>query len=240
MTTEPTIQTPTTVLPTWVHTWINLVKAHEKLVLIAVGGLILFHSYSKGIDAWVNYEQSKSKPAQVIVKTDETQVKLLTQELAAMQKQYAATIKQLEAALAKSQTDLAARQAQDAQLPLPELASRWTDLTVAPQGSITSNPNGTVTVTGDVAHVTVSELEKVPALTEQLIDTQQELKGCTDVSAQQQAVLAATTKQLADEKVSHKDDIATLKAKNRKSWLNGFKWGAISGFVAGVFVGHSI
>ncbi len=241
MTITPTNSTaPMTILPTWVHTWINLVKAHEKLILILVTGGLVFHFYSTGIDAWVNYEKSKAKPAQQVVIVDDTKTKLLTEQLAALQKQYAVTVKQLQADLAKTQADLEARQAQDAVLPLPELAAHWGDLIVAPQGSIVSNPNGTVTVTGDVAHTTVSELEKVPALTEQLLDTQKELNGCTTLSAQQTAVIAANAKELADEKTSHKDDVKELKAQNRKSWLNGFKWGAIISFVPGIFVGHKI
>jgi hypothetical protein len=241
MTTTPTTPTATTtILPTWVHTWINLVKAHEKMVVILIAGALAFHFYGKTINAWVDYEKSKAKPAQVIVQKDDTETKILAAQLAQLRQQYALQTQKLEADLAKTQADLATRQAQDAVLPLPELATRWEELVVAPAGSVTSNPNGTITVTGDVAHTTVSELEKVPALTEQLLDTQTELKGCTTLSTQKDTVIAQGVKDLTDEKTSHKDDVAQLKAEKKKSWLNGFKWGAIVGLVGGAFVGHRI
>lgn len=229
-----------TLLPTWVHTWINLVKAHEKMVAILISGFLIFHFYGKTIDTWYNYEKGKSNQAKQVVIVDDQKTKILAAQLATMQKQYDTTIRQLQADLVKSQTDLAAREAQDAVLPLPELASHWADLVVAPASSVVSNPNGTVTVTGDVAHTTVSELEKVPALTEQLLDTQNELQGCTKLSTEKDAVIAQGTKDLTDEKASHAQDVKTLTAKARKSWLSGFKWGAVAGFVGGIFIGHKI
>ena len=44
------------------------------------------------------------------------------------------------------------------------------------------------------------------------------------------------TKDVADAKLQDAADVKTLTSSKKKSWLNGFKWGAIAGVTLGIIV----
>lgn len=234
-------------IPAWITTteaiiknWANFIKSHEKLVIIIGLAALLFHFGEKGLTAWENHDKRIANIAQQKVDTDTIANKQLSTELAQLKLEIAAKNIQLEAQIAASKQKLIVQQKIDANLPLPELSVRWVSLLALPADSITPKPDGTISVTTDAAHTTVNEIEKVGPLTEQLLDTQSELKGCAVLSAKKDDAITGINKELTDEKAARKDDAKTAKDAQRKSWLRGFKWGAIVGFVGGVVALHKI
>jgi len=240
MTETPANQTLT---PAWITTteamvkhWATFIKAHEKLVIVIGLGALLFHFGEKGLTAWENHDKRIANIAQQKVDTDTAANKQLATELAQLKLEIAAKNLQLEAQIAASKQKLIVQQKIDQNLPLPELSARWVSLLSLPADSITPKSDGTISVTTDAAHTTVNELDKVGPLTEQLLDTQSELKGCTILSAKKDDAITGLNKQLTDEQTARKDDQKLAAIKQKKSFLRGFKWGAIVGFVGGIWI----
>src|ERR1700675_3613253 len=57
--------------------YVTWLKAHEKIVLIAVAAFLAFHMYSKGIDAWTAHDQRTATAANTQAKSLETQLATL-------------------------------------------------------------------------------------------------------------------------------------------------------------------
>jgi hypothetical protein len=177
MTTEAT----NSLIPSWVHTtealvkhWATFIKAHEKLILAIIIAFVAIHYADKGYNAYGNYLKSKTTAdnaqiAQLQKQNESTQAKL--NEMVAEFKVQSALD---ELKIAKAKQTVVIKQKEDAALPLPDLSKRWEEILVLPSGSITPQSNGTVAVSTDAAHTTVSELEKVGPLTDQY------LAGCRD------------------------------------------------------------
>lgn len=231
MTTTPsnssiaTTENPT-ILPKWVVTWETFVKAHEKIIIVLVMGLLLWHFGDKAYDAYENYRKEQASITQQQLTQATTDNKTLAQTLAQMQIKYDADILALNAKIAKSKQTVIIQQKTDAALPLPDLSARWQSMLTLPEGSITPQPNGTIAVTSDDAHATVNELDKVGPLTDQNVDLTVELKSCTDLSAQKDKTLAGVQNELALDKKARADDAQTAKDSQRKSFWKGTKWGA--------------
>lgn len=211
------------------------VKAHERVLVIGLSAALLFHFGEKGLNAWEQHDAKRGTAQQIIVKQDDAQLKTLQAQLAAQQTQNAANIARLNAAIANGLATLKQRQQIDEQLPPSDLASRWSELIALPN-SVTPTTTGSFTVSEDAAHATVNELEKVPQLTEQVLDTQAQVASCQKTLDTANQTVVASTKELADEKKSHADDVATLKVENKKKWMNGFKWGYIAGIGTAVAI----
>ena len=238
---------PNPIVPTWILTteaivkhWVTFIKGHEKLIVIIGLGALLFHFGEKGLSAWENHDKRIANIAQQKVDTDAAANQTLATELANLKLEIAAKNLQLEAQIAASKQKLVVQQKIDANLPLPELSNRWISLLALPADSITPKPDGTIAITTDAAHTTVNEIEKVGPLTEQLLDTQNELKGCSVLSAKKDDAITGLNKQLTDEQAARKDDQKLAAVKQKRAWMRGFKVGAIVGFIGGVFIGHGV
>lgn len=222
--------------------WITFIKAHERLCLVALAGLVLWFGIGKIDTLIANHDKANLTQAQIADKVqadkDATTAAVALQQAAEFQKlaqQEAADKALLLQQNATLTAALAARQKTDATLPPTELVARWNAL--VPAGA-TVSPNG-VNVTSNGAVTTVQELEKVPVLT-------QELANETKIAGDNAALLAArstqvdtlntlvnglNTKATLDAKVCS-DQIAVVKADARKSKR---KW-----FIGGVITGLSI
>src|SRR5579859_6208144 len=231
-----------TLTPTWITNteaivkhWVTFIKGHEKIFLIIGLGALLFHFGEKGLTAWENHDKRIANIAQQKVDTDIQANKQLTTELAQLKLEIAAKNLQLEAQIAASKQKLIVQQKIDQNLPLPELSARWISLLSLQADSVTPKPDGTIAVTTDAAHTTVNELEKVAPLTEQLLDTQNELKGCNTLSAKKDESITGLSKQLTDEQTARKDDQKLAKVQQKKAFIKGLKIGIVVGFIGGIF-----
>ena len=237
-TTPPTLLQ--TLEPQWVKTYAAFIKAHHTLFIILALAAFGFFGYSKAITAWDHHEQRLDSVAQQKVTADATANQQLLTQLAAQKANFDATLKANQALVTLLLSLLKARQVQDNALPLPDLGARWSTLLNLPPAAIVATPDNKLTLTSDASHATVNALEQLPVLTNQLSLATANLAGCQQVTAQQDKVIAGLNTQLTDTNTARAADQKAAKAAQKKAWLKGFKWGAIAGFVGGLFVAHKI
>ena len=225
--------------PTVLQNWIALFKAHEKFLTIALVLAFLFHFYSKGIDAFIGHESTKAQAAAVVVKTDDAATKDLTNQLADLKAQVATQTFAIAKDIQQRNQATTKQQAIDKTLAPPALATRWLQ-----QLKLTSGIDPTTgqqfAVSQDAAVSTVVALEEIPALTANVAALQTELNNDTTIINKQQDLIGKLNTDLTDEKKSHVADVNLEKAKAKRSFLRGFKVGAVAGFVGGLFIGHKI
>jgi hypothetical protein len=234
MTTTPQPLVSTTPPTSGFTHWINLIKAHEKLIIVAIMAIVLWHLGDKAYDAYGNYLKAEqnatnSQIAQVEQQNAATQARL--DELKAT---VAAQAKIDNAKIAAAKQKVIVAQQTDAALPLPLLSARWESLVTVPPGSVTPQPNGTVAVTTDAAHLTVNQLESIEPLQEQLSATQDQLKGCSTLSAQKDVQITGLNADIALQVQGRAEDAKVAKHTISVAYRKGLKHGLIIGFAAGI------
>lgn len=229
--------------------WIQFIKAHERLILVLVGLVILYIGYSK----WVSHKDQTDHDRMVVaheqVQVDGQaalqaagQVQQLTQANARLQQKIDLLQSEVTDAISNRDTQTKDRITHESTEPLGELATRWTTLVKAPTGTIT--PSGSSILVSDVgsrlttealergntAESDYSDLQKLDAGKDEQIRSLNQLVDSETNSARAQQVLLAA--QLADYKTNlqvAKDD---GKKNGRKSFWRGLAIGA--GAVAAV------
>jgi hypothetical protein len=220
-------------------------KAHEflaiALIIVVPVALLGNKALNKDYDAAVAREKSAEQTLQT---QKEQNDKLAIQNQQAQQQyqvllgQVSADNKKLTAEMLQLSQTLAARQKQDAALPLPELASRW-EFLIGTSG-ISSTENG-LQASPDAARATVSNLESLPVLKQQLADEttlagdkDKQITSLGQVVGGQNTEIAGLNIQLSDASKACQAQVAVA----RKSKWRWFKFGFVTGFVTGVATGH--
>src|ERR1700678_873838 len=159
-----------------IQTWL---QRHERLVLTAIAGVVLWFSIGR-IDTLIqNHDNANLQQAKVVAVAQAEK----TQELAAQAESQAAQFQALaekvqlqNAALEQANvtlaTALAKQQKTDATLPPSDLVARWNPL--VPPASTTVTPSG-VTLPSAGAVATVQALEQVPVLQTEVSNTKVQL-----------------------------------------------------------------
>jgi len=227
-------------IETVVGHWVTLIKAHEKLLIVAISAGTLLHFGNKGYDAYISHLKNEANATNTQIAQVEQQNKLTQAQLDKLKADVDLQVKIDDAKINAAKQTLIIKQKEVAALPLPELSKEWVSLLSLPDGSITPQPNGTVAVTTDAAHTTVNALESIPTLNTELSATQDQLRGCTDVREKQDTQITGLNTSLDLEKKGRAEDAKVAKQEQHKSWMRGFKWGAIAGFVGGVFALHKL
>lgn len=155
------------------------------------------------------------------------------------------------------------QQQQDLNASIPELGKRFEALVpnVNPADVKIAPDQKSVTIGQDTAQKTVAQLELVPSLQADKKDLEQQVKNGNDMLAGSQKALESQSKLTdAQAKVIDAQDkftgllqtqikqgdavceekVAIEKTKTKKAFLRGFKWGAITGFIGGLFAGHAV
>jgi hypothetical protein len=214
--------------------WVTIIKAHERLLLAIILSLTLIHFGDKAYDAYGKHLSAQTAAASEKVAAIEQSNAKIEADLAALKTSIDAKAIIDDAKIAKAKQTIIIKEKELAALPLPQLAAEWQSLLVLPEGSITPQANGTIAVTTDAAHTTVSELVKVGPLTDQLVATNDKLDGCNVVRAQQEKDITGLKSESAAKDV--KFDVAAKQAKHdvRHAYLKGLKHGLIIGVPVGV------
>ena len=226
---------------------------HERIVIVA---LVLVAGVFLG-NKWLNYA-SAQKDAKVaaltlVVNQDKQTVANLALQAAQAQATYQTTLdaitKQnvaLEASVAQESTILAQRQATDKALALPAVAQRIEILVPVAVGGITATTSGIV-MNDTAAHATLNVLEQVPTLASQLASETQVAQNNADLVTKSQAVnadlnkeVAALNMQIGDQTKQCKAEVASEKAKTKKAFIKGLKYGFVAGFAAGAYIMHAL
>lgn len=155
------------------------------------------------------------------------------------------------------------QQAVDLSASIPELGARFKALVpnVNPADVAVAADGKTVTIGQDTAEKTIAQLELVPSLqadnsdlTQQvkngqdmLSSSQKALGSQSDLTTAQQKVIDAQDKyntlletQLKQSDAVWQEKVDIEKTNTKKAFLKGFKWGAITGFIGGLFAGHAL
>lgn len=217
--------------------YILLLKAHEKLVILAVSAVLLWHIYGVGINAWVQHDQRQASLASQQVLLDAGKTQQLEQELQQLRQQVTEQNAQLNSGIQARQAATQAQRAADVQETPAERVTRLQDLLQVGKQDVQSSPiPGEVTFDAAAALKAQQQLEELASLKQDNIDLNTEVDNERHIVATQDEVIPALQKELADEKISHADDVKLAKAENKKQFLRGFKYGAIVGAIGGEIV----
>ncbi len=224
-------------------TYIKWLKAHERLLLVAVAGLALWFAIGKVDTLLVSHDKATVQQAQIIAQVQQekndalvAQMKKNDADKDALVAQVQARDAQLTQLQATLVTALANQQAKDKVLTPTDLTARLN--TLVPTAGATVTPNG-VLLPEQGAVATVVELEKAPVLAKQLAASNEELTNAEKlVAAEGQQVTdrdvlitGLQTKSVDDAKVCTAQ-IALVKAEARKSKRRWFLAGVVTGWFA--------
>lgn len=219
-------------------------KHHETLIIIVLG-FLLFWLVSGRIENIVaahdnnNLNTVKAELA-AQVDADKKTADLVAQQAADMKALNAKVLAQ-DAALAQANRALATalmqRQQTNNNLPLPELAARWSVLVPGAAGITFDGSH--LLVDSASSHATVNELEKVPALAAQLANETKIVDNTNTLlsSANGQVVTLNTLVAGKDAELKKADDqckadIKVVKDAARKSNRRWFIGGFVAGFMS--------
>lgn len=219
--------------------YIKWIVAHERLLLVAVIGLVIWFGIGK-IDTLIsnhdnaNLQQAKVAAAVQAEKNQETAAVVAQQaiDMKVLSDKVQAQNTALEQANLALVAALSKQQKIDATMTDPQLASRWN--TLVPDATVTTTSSG-VSLSSTGAHATVNELEKIPVLTQELSASQQESKNdlslLTSSSAQvvtlntlvagKDASLKAADNVCKEQIKVVKDEARTELHKAKRNWFIG-------------------
>jgi hypothetical protein len=223
--------------------YVQWVKAHERLLLVVAGGLVLWFALGK-IDTMIEHHDAAALhtaevTANIQADWNAKQAQIVAQQAAeykALADKVEAQNAALEAANVTLATALTKQQKTDAALPPTELVARWN--TLVPAAGSTVTPTG-VALPSTGAIATVQELERVPVLSSQIendrtqIANDERLIGA-GLSEKQSlyAQVDGLKLQIVDDTKVCKAQVAEVKAAARKSKLRWFTIGFITGFIS--------
>jgi hypothetical protein len=232
------------------QTWL---LRHERLVIVALVLAAGVFTGQRGLDYLAHKADLGADKAIAQLRVDVAVLQGQTAQAAKNEVQYQAMLDTLQkqnatlaAAIAQDNASLSARQAQDRGLPLPGLAGRWETILALPQGDLTANSTG-IQVSIDGVQRTVTALEQVPTLNDELSKETQVAANNAALLGQSQTVNAGLTKQvgdlqgtLADQQKACTAQIAQAKADGDKKAMRWAKVGVIIGGILGGFIGHAL
>lgn len=220
-------------------------KAHERLVIVFMLLIVAFFVLDKSLGIVASWEQHRANAAQQQLANDKAKndidLAIAKQKLADYQETISQNEKinaQLEQGIIARDALLTAQQKKDATLPPTELGQRWQAL-VGDSG-IQANASG-FTVLDTAAHATVSKLEQVPVLQQNLDDEKQknanlqtDVDKANDLIDKGKIVVSGLQLQLTDQNKACSTQIAAVKAEARKGKLKWFGIGFVTGYISGL------
>lgn len=220
--------------------YVTFIRAHEKILIIALSGFLIFHFCDTALNAWIHHDDTLAAIAATQVKTDTTQTVALQQQVTQLQQQVAAKNAASIASIKARNTQTQQQKQIDQTLPLPALASRWESLAqLQPTDINGTTVPGQLVISDAGARATVKMLEDVPTLQANLKAEQTEIDNDQLIIGKQGDLITQLNKDLTDEKASHVADVNLEKAKGKRSFWRGFKTGFVVGFLGGIFAGHA-
>jgi hypothetical protein len=229
-------------------------KAHERLVMLALVLAVGSFGISKYFDVDAARKDARVVAAEQIVANDQKNSAAQALATAQMQSQYTALVQalatqnaSLEASMAQRNTGLVAQQHKDSFATMAEAVGRWQALVPAVNfdGAPVTDNNG-IAVNLANARATIIELEKVPVLIQNLADEttlagnyQAEVLKADALVIDQKTQITVLNKSLTDQAKESTLQIAAIKAEGKKNSVKWFKRGFIVGFLSGIFAGHA-
>jgi hypothetical protein len=240
-------------IKTTFESYLTWFKAHERLVLLIALGFFSVHLYHRYLDYQIKHDQTQAQiantqaqAAATKVGTDDTANKLLLAQLQTLQQQVALTNTRIDQQMRDRGTATIQQKQKDDQASSSELAARIAVLLgtghieVEPQAA---NVPDKLAYSLDAAHADADKLEDLQKTNADNNDLRTELVSCKSVTDKQADTITGLNTQIADgktalgkEHTAHVEDVKTLNSEKKRARLNGFKWGAITGFLGSLFV----
>lgn len=222
---------------------VSWLKAHERIILLFIALVLGGWLGNKWMDNRITAAETQVAIVTQQLKTQEAINTQQTQQTKQDVAQYQAmvdTLTRQNAALASAvstrNSQLVVQKQADATLTLPDLAVRWKNLSNLSDTEIQAAA-GSISVTDSGALKTVSQLEEIPVIQADLVDTktvadntQKELDKSNQVIGDLTKQVSGLNLQVTDQDKQCKADLAEVKATARKSKRNWF----VAGFVSGI------
>jgi hypothetical protein len=229
--------------------YIKWAEAHERHLLVLAAGLVMWFAIGKVDSLIANHDMANLQQAKIAASVQQEKNEALAKQVAqhdadvqALTTKIEARDAQLTQLQAQLVTALTKQQAADKTMTPTELTQRWNVL--VPEAGV-SISNGQATLSPEGARATVVELEKAPALSQQLTAKTEELTNAqTLLTAEGQQVLdrdgliaGLKAKAMDDVKVCQ-EQIKVVKDEARKSKRRYLIVGTVIGAVLRGLVGH--
>lgn len=211
-------------------TYLNLIKAHERLILVCIGAFLLWHFYGSALRVWDKHDSRAAVQAQAQSQADQKAAASAAANLAVIQQQNNQLMSKLAAAVASANAALAAKQREDAALTAPQAAARLNGQAIA----------STVVLPLDTARGMIAQLDEIPDLKLEVADTQAKVDAQQKLTTAQADLITSLGNELSGQNKACKAQVAELKVKAHRSWRSGFKWGFITGITLGLIGGKKI
>lgn len=225
-------------------------KAHERLVVIVLALLFAVHFTGKAYDYLVKHEQTQALIANYKAQTDaksfatsEQHSEALLQELGAMRQQLQLTNQRIDQVMQQRAAQTIQQKKQNDQAAPPELAARLRTLVGVGNISVSTPLGDGLVFSLDAAHKVADDEEDLSQAHADVKDLNTKLVACQTITDEQadtinglNGTIGSGKTALTSEQDAHKKDVNRLEGEKKKAWLNGFKWGAITGFLGSLFV----
>lgn len=227
--------------------YIQWIEAHERLLLVAVAGCVLWFGIGKIDTLIANHDHANLQQAEVVAAVQQEKNEALAKQVAQQAAEYKALADKVNAqnaALEQANVNLAnalIRQQQTvAVMTPPELVARWNVL--VPKAAV-SISNGQVLLSEVGAVATVQQLEEVPVLRTQIENDRTQIENSGTLLTASQGQVATLSTQVTGLKLQAVDDakvcsaqIAVVKADARKSKRTWFLIGYVAGFLSRQYI----
>lgn len=202
--------------------YLIFIKAHEKLLIFVLAGLLAFHFYGSALNAWIHHDDAQTVLAQQTLAVQQQKDAALEQQNAVLQSQLTSLIAQV--ASIKNQRVVA--QTQVAKVPDNQL-----------QSDIESKMGGPLT-SPVVLRKIDDTITDYPLVLKEVDALQAEILTGTNLQNGLNANIIGLKAELADKDKLWQGKLDTANDKAKRNLLRGFKFGFVAGFVTGVAAGH--
>lgn len=228
-------------------------KSHERLVLFLVAGFFAVHFYSAGLNYFIKHDQTQAQIAQIQAKSaadkvtlDATSNQALLTQLAQIQQQNQITNQRIDTLMNQRAQQTKVQKQQDDQASSAELAARIQTLLAVGTIKVETQPAplpDQLVYSLDAAHADADKLEDLSQAQGDVKDLNTKLVACNTLTGKQTDTITGLNLAILDggtalktEQASHVADVKLEKAKAKRAWIRGFKWGAVAGFLGSMFV----
>lgn len=215
--------------------YLKWIKAHERLIIIAILVLFSWRVYDSARQAYVDHLKRQDDVAAQAAQVSNAASVQVQQQLADLKKQVDSQTAATNAAMVQRAVDVQKQKQSDDALAGQQLAARLQVLlSVTPQDVTWSPIQGDLVFTPPAAHAVADAVDDRNKLTADVVSLNSELDGQKSLVVEQTTAIVSANLALVDEQKSHKKDVDLLNQQMKTKWQNGFKWGVIVGTVGTV------
>lgn len=204
------------------NTWITFIKAHEKLLIVVLVGLLLFHFYGKGLDAWIHHDDAQTALAKQALIEQQQKDSILEQQNSVL----LAQLSQLQAQVASIKNQRVVAQTVVAKLPDNQLQ---TDIESKMGGSLSSPI---------VLRKIDDTITDYPLVLKEVDAQQAEILAAQKLQVGLSNQLTGLKSELTDQQTLCKTQVSAEKVKTKRAFIRGLRIGFVVGFVSGLAAGH--